>query len=315
MGAIGLDVRLWSAALAISAAVWGSVLVVAESTKEVGGPPIASTRVFASAPVFSPDGSRIAFTCKGSGGYGACVIAAGGGDSDRLAEIKGYPDARPAFTPDGRLAFIGRHGDVDAVYVIDTRATGGSAAVLLVDLGADSTYPVFPAAGKHLAFVRQFEEGSFVYIIEADGTGRSRVGPPGANEPALSPDGKTIAFIGEVTRGERGNYELAVMGIDGSGEKRLTDDGGNDNHHPAFAPDGRTIAFDRFQDGVGAGVFTVGIDGSGERRVIPTGTEPAFSPDGRRIAFVRDGEIWVINVDGTGEKQLTSAAAQESEAR
>ena len=308
MGAIGLDVRLWSAALAISVAVWGSLLAVEESREEVGGPPIASTRVLASAPVFSPDGSHIAFTCRGSGGYGACVIAADGGESDRLAEIEGYPDAGPAFTPDGRIAFIGRHGDGDAVYVLDPRATADSDAELLVDLGADSTYPAFPAAGKRLAFVSLLDQGSYVHLIEADGTGRRHVGPPGASEPALSPDGRTIAFVRDVSRGERGSYELFVMAIDGSGEKQLTDDAGNDNHHPAFAPDGRTIAFDRSQDGVGAGVFIVNSDGTGEKRLVPIGTEPAFSPDGRRIAFVRDGQIWVIDADGTGEKQLTVGA-------
>ncbi len=85
MGAIGWDVRLWFGALVLSIAVWGSVLVVDAATEEVGGPPVASTRVFASAPVFSPDGARIAFTCTGSDPYGEIwVINVDGTDEKRL---------------------------------------------------------------------------------------------------------------------------------------------------------------------------------------------------------------------------------------
>ena len=303
MGAIGLDVRLWFGALALSTTVWVSALAVDAMTEEASGPPTASKRVFASAPVFSPDGARIAFTCKGIGGYGACVMSADGGESTRLAQIEGYPDARPAFTPDGRIAFIGRHGGLDAVYVIG--ADGGSSEALLVDLGDRSTYPAFPAVGERLAFVSLLEEGSYVHVIDMDGTDRRRVGPLDAYEPAFSPDGTTIAFVRSVTQGGDGHYELAVMKVDGSGQRRLTDDAGKDDHHPTFAPDGRTIAFDRSDDGAEPGVFVVDTDSAKERRLVADGTEPAYSPDGRRVAFVRDAELWVIDVDGTDEKRLT----------
>jgi len=38
----------------------------------------------------------------------------------------------------------------------------------------------------------------------------------------------------------------------------------------------------------------------------PADTEPAFSPDGRAIAFVRDGDIWSMRADGSGQRMLTS---------
>jgi dipeptidyl aminopeptidase/acylaminoacyl peptidase len=38
----------------------------------------------------------------------------------------------------------------------------------------------------------------------------------------------------------------------------------------------------------------------------PADREPAFSADGHTIAFVRDGDIWAMRADGSGQRQLTS---------
>jgi Tol biopolymer transport system component len=35
-------------------------------------------------------------------------------------------------------------------------------------------------------------------------------------------------------------------------------------------------------------------------------TSPTFSPDGRRIAFTRDGEIWLMNSDGSDQRPITT---------
>jgi dipeptidyl aminopeptidase/acylaminoacyl peptidase len=44
----------------------------------------------------------------------------------------------------------------------------------------------------------------------------------------------------------------------------------------------------------------------------PTDSEPDFSADGRKIAFVRDGDIWSMRADGTGQHQLTSGTEIDS---
>jgi Tol biopolymer transport system component len=59
---------------------------------------------------------------------------------------------------------------------------------------------------------------------------------------------------------------------------------------PNFSPDGRTIAFESLRDGDGE-IYVVNADGSGQRRLTHNPARdfaPAWSPDGRRIAFVRD---------------------------
>jgi Tol biopolymer transport system component len=44
----------------------------------------------------------------------------------------------------------------------------------------------------------------------------------------------------------------------------------------------------------------------------PSDSEPSFSADGHTIAFVREGDIWVMRADGSGQKQLTTGAEIDS---
>jgi Tol biopolymer transport system component len=86
--------------------------------------------------------------------------------------------------------------------------------------------------------------------------------------------------------------------------------------HAAFPGQNGKIAF------VGAGgIELINPDGSGET-VLTSGTRPAWSQDGKRIAFVdagpsdpncgsggiqcNNGDLYVINADGTGRTNLTS---------
>lgn len=94
--------------------------------------------------------------------------------------------------------------------------------------------------------------------------------------------------------------------------------------YPSISRDGSTIAID---SGPPQGIFLVNSDGTNARRVTtaPTATAvdslPAFSPDGKQIAFDRilDGSpghgrsaIFVVNIDGSGLKQLTDFATNAS---
>jgi len=47
----------------------------------------------------------------------------------------------------------------------------------------------------------------------------------------------------------------------------------------------------------------------------PTDTEPDFSPDGRTIAFARDGDLFSVRPDGSGQRQLTSGPEVDSAPR
>jgi dipeptidyl aminopeptidase/acylaminoacyl peptidase len=44
----------------------------------------------------------------------------------------------------------------------------------------------------------------------------------------------------------------------------------------------------------------------------PADVEPAFSPDGTEIAFAREGDLFSVRPDGSGQRQLTSGSAIDS---
>ena len=96
--------------------------------------------------------------------------------------------------------------------------------------------------------------------------------------PAISPDGKTIAF----------NYkgDIYLVGA-GGGKARCLVGGKSYDYTPIWSPDGSRIAFASDRHG-NFDIYTVRIDGSDLKRVTTHSNdeEPwAFSPDGAKIYF------------------------------
>jgi hypothetical protein len=89
---------------------------------------------------------------------------------------------------------------------------------------------------------------------------------------------------------------------------------------PAISPDGNLVAFTIMEkvDGVkrvtGMLVTEIREGGVQNARHIAKGeiSSPSWSPDGGTLAFVRNGDIWTISVDGTGEKNLTNGKGRFS---
>jgi TolB protein len=155
-----------------------------------------------------------------------------------------------------------------------------------------------------------------IYRINIDGMGLVQLthGPSRAMnvEPAVSPDGKRIAFSSD----RSGRPNIYVMDIDGGSPKRLTF-AGKYNASPSWSPDGKTLAFagydvDHFD------IFTISADGSGLKRLTdarkPNGKaanneSPSWSPDGRQILFSSDrsgrSQLYLVSPDGTSERRIT----------
>jgi Tol biopolymer transport system component/predicted Ser/Thr protein kinase len=124
-------------------------------------------------------------------------------------------------------------------------------------------------------------------------------------EPAVSPDGNTIAFVVD----DGTHQSIWMVEARGGLGTPWTKSSGR-HRHPAWAPDGRIF----FESDAGGrrGIYTApSFDSEKSILVVPNGREPAVSWDGTRLAFVTQSEsgyqrISVTEVDNwSAVRQLT----------
>ena len=157
-----------------------------------------------------------------------------------------------------------------------------------------------------------------IYSMDVDGNNLLQLTDHEKSDtaPVFSPDGKRIAF-----RSERDfKPDMYVMDRDGNNVIRFTND--NDfESRPSWSPDGTRIAFSAFRFLVGNWEIYV-MDAEGNDPINLTQHEmdddcPSWSPDGSKIAFSSKPaaviaaaafNIFVMNADGKGRRNLTGDA-------
>ncbi|MBM7774840.1 Tol biopolymer transport system component [Actinokineospora baliensis] len=121
-----------------------------------------------------------------------------------------------------------------------------------------------------------------VYVAEADGAVRALTTERDAARPVLSPDLRTVVF----DSAEGGQRDLWAVGVDGTGERRLTRTP-QDETAPSFSPDGSEIAFARSGE-----ILAQPLAGGPAVRLTdePVGqaSQPAWNPRDGRIAYTVD---------------------------
>ncbi len=111
------------------------------------------------------------------------------------------------------------------------------------------------------------------------------------SDPQVSPDGKWIVFVLRKTDLEEniGRTDLWLVGVDGSGLRRLTSNQEKD-FNPRWMPDGRSVCFISTRSG-SAQIWKIQIDGGEAEKVTDEPLDVGnlvVSPDGKHIAFTME---------------------------
>lgn len=217
-------------------------------------------------PVWSPDGSRIAFVRNGE-----IHVIAPDGTGDRRLTVRTpglhWPASSPAWSPDGRtIAFSGTR-DILTVRVADGKLTNLTHST---KSWLGNYTPAYSPDGRLIAFARNTDAfNSDIFLMTPRGRIVRRLTHSVGTDaqlgeehgPAWSPDGRRLVFVSN--RSGR-SWELYTIGADGRGERRLTN-----------TPSSR---YDE--------------------------DAPRYVDRGTRILYAHNGRIAVMNADGTGVEEL-----------
>ena len=241
--------------------------------------PLTAYPGYERAPSLSPDGSRVAFSWNGPtlDNYDIYVKLAGPGEPVRLTRSPA-PDDWPAWSPDGRfIAFVRFASPPTAADLVVIPAHGGAERTIATIFPAPIPRDIRPIANL-----------------------------------SWTPDGRWLAFGGRTSpSGSRGIWLIAV---DGSEQRRLTENPERSDASPVVSPDERHVAFLRFRTTGRVAIFLVpltsGLAPIGTPRQL-TDDDPgviglAWTPNGRDLVFSASGHLGLSRMAKLSEVSKSS---------
>jgi TolB protein len=176
-------------------------------------------------PAFSPDAKRIAFVSNRDGDkYQIYVMKTDGSGVTRLTANPELACFNPMWSPDGRkIVYYSERGDRrDQVWIM--KADGSQQTLLTGGIG-HNIYPSFSADGRRILFSSSnrdggnasYVEGSYLYIMDADGSNLKPLSHIQSFFARFSPDGRRLAFIA----GKFPESKIYLADADGGNQKVL----------------------------------------------------------------------------------------------
>ena len=302
-------------------------------------------------PVWSPDGSQIAFSSDRYGNFDVYVMPASGGSATRLT-FNSAGETPSAFTPDGtQVLFSACIQDPAESALFPTSALS---ELYAVPVGGGKTVQVL---GTPAEMVCYSPKGDFFLYQDRKGvedewrkhhissitrdvwrydvsTGKHTNLTARAGEdrnPILSADGRTVFCLSEppattdghpVPEGWKTSLNVYSFSLDNpKAMKAVT----SFTTHPVrfLSRGGNQLCFtwdgEIYTQTVGGSTpkkvaidITLDEENKPERMTLSSGaTSAAVSPDGKQVAFIVRGEVFVTSVEYATTKRITSTAAAE----
>ncbi|HWC75397.1 MAG TPA: S9 family peptidase [Gemmatimonadales bacterium] len=283
----------------------------------------------ASNPVWSPDGSLLAFSSKREGADDDVWFLRTSAPGGEAFQIKGV-HATPSFSRDGKwLLYEWRGEDPDSNKKEGWRTRVSPTAITR---GPDPkrfdgrVYTSIPIVADERGYLapRETRRPSHLYLVpQGGGTPRQLTsGELSQSAPAWSPDGRTIAFVQDSTEKSEVRDEpqpsIYLLSVADSTVRPLAT-GFPENTDPAWSPDGKTIAFGCSKGrGLENDICIIPAAGGTARNLTADWSldpsAPTWSVDGKTIYFNAETNgnvhLFAVAVSGGPVRQVTTGERQ-----
>ncbi len=283
-------------------------------------------------PVWSPDGTQIAFTSNRTGNNDIFLIPVSGGEPEQIT-FHTSSDVATDFSPDGRWIYF-------------TSGRTSSAGTWQIPIGGGNALPVLETHWSRPYDARVHPDGEgILFSLGWENGSKWRRGYRGANSatiwfmgsgeeeaqllvqdesnsfwPAWGPSGDRIYFVSDR---EFGNSNIWSAARDGSDQQPVTRFRRNDIRWMRMAKNVPVAAYERdfgiwltdLETGRSEAVQIDAPNEMKENRTVTLSNESVsefrVSPDGKKIAAVIRGEIFVLSTDGDYARNITNSPWRE----
>lgn len=270
-------------------------------------------------PALSPDGTRVAFAWERDGQKTSIFLKLLAAPTAVQLTISPGSDDEPAWSSDGqKIAFVRR--TKEACEIFSVSSIGGPAQRIAECGSRDAGKITWSPSGREIALTGPAPGGALrIELLDTvDGSRKALTRPPadslGDEEPAYSPDGKTVSFLRSRSDGVSDIYTVASAG----GEPRRITFENRAITGADWSPDGKSLIFSSNRAGLFS-LWKIPAEGGEPQLLAGGGSKMKHPSTARRVNAVAyenwhyEVSLWSVATSGERPDSRLTFAADEWE--